>query len=304
MANERPEVEFAPNRSGPACRENFTATGRGCPSQLYGIPNPRRHAQTLRASLEQIATTATATQTAWPEELRANGFIFAAEAWPGFELAVESLERKRSGIELVTYAWIRRKRVNPKLPWSMFRVQDELFFGRLTRYAEEETRAGRPKGRAAPCESSGLSSGDRGTALGADDTPFPTTAEAIWWEVWRPRTGGELDALSEIAVSQHWERAETAVEFPDRTITAVLATTESLGGALGTRLPIAELRSPHLVETPAELPPQEQALLARDLVDRLRAPGPNAPAVCLLTPVSTVIRCLPAHLMMQTFSML
>lgn len=262
--------------------EAFTSRGRGGPTRIFGIPNRRRHAETLRRSLEEIAASATVDQTAWPEDLSASGFVFAAEAWPGFELAVESLERKRSGIELVKVRPGSTERGEPELALVYVpNNKTQLFFSRLDRYAEEQTRAGRPKEERLVANLAAFRMATL-EQLWADDSPFPGTEEAIWWEVWLRRTGDELFTLAELADRLGWDRATTAIEFPDRTITAIRATRESLGATLGTRLPIAELRAPRLVESPSELPPEEQARLARDLVARVQPADDNAPAVCLL----------------------
>ena len=119
-------------------------------------------------------------------------------------------------------------------------------------------------------------------ALWTDVAPFPDAKEPIWWEVWLRRNPDTLEALEQIVAALQWEKASHWVMFPDRIVTAVLADVASLTKALGTRLPIAEIRHARFAESPAELPLDYQRDLSADLADRVAPCSDDGPSVCLL----------------------
>jgi hypothetical protein len=218
----------------------------------------------------------------WAEALQAEGVILSVVGWPGgFELALESLDLRGSGIELLSVKPAIGDPPSAELA-SVFVPDSQVgqFFGRLDRFATEETTKGTPRHEKLVANISTL---QRATLkqLWTDYRPFPGEGTG-WWEIWLRRTGDELEMLAQVAAGADWELAAHAVEFPVRTVTAVRADLASLGRSLSSRLPLAEVRFASLIESPAELPLETQREWVQEALD-LVVPAPeHAPAVCLL----------------------
>ena len=246
------------------------------------IPNRQAHAAALRQGLAGAVEAAQDARDQWTEELRADGIILSVVGWAGgFELALESLDLRGSNIELLSVKPSIGDPPSAELA-TVFVPDTQLgqFFGRLDRYATEETAKGTPGHEKLVANISTL---QRATLeqLWTDHRPFPGEGTG-WWEIWLRRTGDELETLAQVAAGADWELAARAVEFPLRAVTAVRADLAGLGSSLASRLPIAEVRFAGLVESIAELPPETQREWVQEALD-LVVPAPeHAPAVCLL----------------------
>ena len=236
----------------------------------------------LRESLAGAIETAQDARGQWPAALKAEGVILSVVGWPdGFELALESLDLRGSGIELLSVKLPVGDSPSAEIA-TVFVPDSQVgeFFSRLDRYANEETTRGRPRHEKLVANIAALQQATL-EQLWTDHRRYPGEGPG-WWEIWLRRTGEELDTLAEVAASAGWELAAQAVEFPIRTVTAVRADLASLGASLSSRLPIAEIRFASLAESPAELPLETQRQWVRETVERVvPAPG-QAPAVCLL----------------------
>ena len=246
------------------------------------IPNRQTHAAALRHGLAGAVEEAQEARHQWTEALQAEGVILSVVGWPGgFELALESLDLRGSGIELLSVKPSIGDPPSAELA-TVFLPDTQVgqFFGRLDRYATEETAKGTPRHEKLVANISAL---QRATLeqLWTDHRPFPGEGTG-WWEVWLRRTGDELETLAQMATGADWELAAHAVEFPSRTVTAVRTDLASLGSSLSSRLPIAEVRFASLIESLAELTPETQREWVQEALD-LVVPAPDdAPAVCLL----------------------
>jgi len=257
--------------------------GGGTPSQLHTIADRAGHARALRTALEGARLASEPIREQWAEELKAAGMFLQVEGWLGdFELALESLDLRGSGIALVA---VQPASIEPPLPEraTVFVPYEGLgqFFRRLDEYSAQNTLRGRPRHERLITNIAGL----RLAALNhlwTDVAPFPEGDAAMWWELWLRRTGDELETLVRIAELRHWTLSRTALEFPDRTVAAIRATRDDLALALASRLPMAELRAPSLVQSPAQLPREIQRAWVSNLAERIRPAGADAPAVCLL----------------------
>jgi len=257
--------------------------GGGTPSRLHAITDRAGHAAALRATLENARNLSEPRRQQWVDDLRADGMFLRVEGWPGdFELALESLDLRGSGVALVA---VQPASDEPPLPEraTVFVPYESLnqFFRRLDEYATQDTTHGRPRHERLVANVAAL----RLAALNhlwTDQAPFPDSDAPIWWELWLRRTGDELDTLARIAELRRWSLSRTAVEFPDRTVSAIRATRDDLSQALASSLPMAELRSPSFAQSPAELPREVQRAWVTDLANRIRPVGADAPAVCLL----------------------
>ena len=285
MVDERPPAPL-PHIivPGQPAGERFTPRGRGGGDRrIYPVGDRRGHARGLRADIEQAVEASNELQANLPDEIRANGVILVVEGWPGgFELAVESLDLQRSGIELLSVAPENADLRQPER--AVVYVPNDrtgAFFTRLDQYANEETESGTPRNQplVANIQSMRLATLSQ---LWTDPTPFPDGEEPCWWELWLRKTGTEHEQLAAVSAFLNWRQAPRSVDFANRTVTAVFASRADLSSALATDLPLAELRSPSLVETPADLAPVEQRSWTVDLLGRIQVSGPDAPVVCVL----------------------
>lgn len=213
--------------------------------------------------------------------MRPPGFILTVEGWSGdYDLALESLDPKRTGIELLGVRPGSDEQGEIATVYVPF-DKTEHFFRRLDGFATELTRQGNPKHAALVANIERL----RETTLRelwTDPAPFPDSTGPVWWEVWLRRTDNVDQVLAHVAESLNWTLAARFVAFPGRVVTAVRASVENLARALTTSLPIAELRRARLTESPVDLPRESQRALVEDLAGRIDAAEDAAPAVCLL----------------------
>lgn len=112
-----------------------------------------------------------------------------------------------------------------------------------------------------------------------DQFPYPGTQ--TWWEVWlHIGTRSTFDAAVQhlgLTARNH------TLTFPDREITLLCASAETLGHIIANTNCIAELRLAR--DTPAtfmSMDGAEQREWSQELADRITAPPTDAPAVCLL----------------------
>jgi hypothetical protein len=207
--------------------------------------------------------------------------ILAVTGWPdGFEVAVQSLDLRASGVELLS---VRPPSVETPEVATVF-IPDgkaDLFFRRLDQYEQQLSRRGRPRHEDLVANIQALRQAAL-EQLWTEEEAFPDGAEPRWWELWLRRTGSEVDVLNEVAGHFGWSLARHPVAFPGRTVTAIEARAPEIGLALGSRLPIAELRRARLAESPAELAWEPQQRLVSDLASRIDHAGADAPYVCLL----------------------
>ena len=256
--------------------------GGGGERRTRAIPNREAHAAALRHGLDGAIQAEQDAREQWDDDLRAQGVVLSVVGWPdGFELALESLDLRGSGIELLSVRPLVEDPPAPELA-TVFVPDQQVgqFFNRLDRYATEVTASGRPRHEKLVANIAAL---QRATLeqLWTDHRPFPGEGTG-WWEIWLRRTGEELEILTQLAEGTDWELAAHAIEFPFRTVTAVRADLTSLGSSLSSRLPLAEVRHASLAESPAELPLETQREWVQEALDHLSPAPAHAPAVCLL----------------------
>jgi len=282
--------------------ESFTSprTGR----QRLRLPQRDRqeHATTLRNQLQRIAEKENETLEAQRAfGLNAgNGLYIQFESDPEFDLAFESLEDRRQGIELL----LTKTTDDGRTIATVFVPEGRLeaFFNKITGYQEQNTEKGNPKHDKLV---SGIASIRMAVleALWTDDPELLPTDDATpaWWEVWI-RVSNIVDY--ETFLRQHAEALELTVHnevinFLDRSVLLVNGTKEQMSHSMELLAGMAELRSPKVsAEFFAGMGPEEQAEWIEEAANRIEPPGQNAPSVCLLdtglnrghpllTPVST-----------------
>ncbi|WP_425395417.1 S8 family peptidase [Aeoliella sp.] len=216
------------------------------------------------------------------ESERPEGITLEFESDPGFALKIESLERERSGIELVN---VREDGGKMFAVVFMPTSKAAMFLRIFERYIDEEADSGAPKNQAL-VES--ISFVRRATlrSFWTDSKPFPSQADSIWWEIWL-RNDGEVTSVVEKFQSEAQRIGITVsqrlVRFPERIVLLAEASAEQWEQFHNLFDLLAELRAAAKVPTEfVELTPKEQAERIQSALERMTLPTEDAPAVCLL----------------------
>ncbi len=205
---------------------------------------------------------------------------------PDHPLKLESLEDRRSGIELLS---VRRE--DNRTYATIFVPLDKLpsFVKRIHRY-ETETDSRR--------KDAGPKNKDLVESIAGVRVPivrsfftdrldkFPDNEQAVWWEVWLrlpPGQNPDEHFAAFVAEGAQFQLSEQVVRFPERLVFLAFASPKQWAEALPLLLQVAELRRAKEIPTEfLELKPSEQAEFVQDGAQRIQPPPADAPAVCLL----------------------
>jgi hypothetical protein len=222
-----------------------------------------------------------------------DGVPITIQSDPGYKLPLESLERRREGVELLSV-----KTVDGVTTANLFVRRDKIvnLLRMIAQYENEDsvrkmkdgTRKVSPKNRRLVESIASIRLLAIADLWQDDPELYPRQPdEAIWWEVWvrradeKPATAYErLRALAEAAqvvVSTRF------VHFPERVVTLVHGTARQLGASIDFIAATAELRRAKEVPTAyLDLAARDQRAFVNDMAGRLKPPGMDDPAVCLL----------------------
>lgn len=261
--------------------EAFTIpTGGGGTVGAGLLGDRRQHGSTLIHEYEVALTAPVGT-------LEASGTYVSFLSFPGFELALESLDVQRSGEQPELVAVREISSVSGPVQVATVHIPDgkkEYFLRRLTQYVES---SGEDKARNASLVD-GIQSIRRATIrelwTDSDETYPADSSETRWWEVWlRSRDGDELRRFTEFVTASGLPTSDHFLGFGERTVVLLHATADQLAEAFRSLDDIAELRQPHDVASfITQLPAAEQAEWVDDLRQRLHPAAPGAPVVCIL----------------------
>ncbi|HMR09948.1 MAG TPA: S8 family peptidase, partial [Polyangiaceae bacterium] len=251
------------------------------------IPTADRksHAEVLLAQLElikQAMADVTAERAAHQIEEQ-EGLVVEFEAVSGFELALESLDARDQGVELLSIKEGPTTRATAFIPHGKLGWLER----KLEKFRDEDTPKGAPKNAKLVSRLAAI----RRAALRAfwtdDEALFPDDGTNIWWEVWL-RAGNDrrrvLDSFELHAgrFGLKLKRGEV-VEFIDRTVLLAWGPPEAMRASVELLDCIAELRkAKELAGEFFDVPGEFQRDLAADLRKRLVVSRSNPPAVCLL----------------------
>ena len=281
-------------------REAYTPHGGGDSSKKPGPPAPGRptHGKSLEDAIKGAAARATQRRNAAAIDIAGAtpGMYLEFEAFPGWALALQSMEKRRTKdprrhIELVAVTEHVEGEGN-----TAVRIQRATVFvpdgevghvlGQLEKYVDTTPEKPRQRryndvyDRVASVRLAVL------RALWTDvDEAFPKGADdTIWWEVWLRRTDGqEVERLYEYCALIDATLSPRRIEFDDRIVTLVFASSNTLAGSLDVMGDIAELqRAKETATFFVKEKPGDQAEWTKDLAGRTSVAPPDAPAVCLL----------------------
>ena len=254
------------------------------------------HAEKLERELDRIRRHAQEIQT----ERQAAGLAtdfglvieFASE--PDFPLKAQSLERRRSGIQLLNLRTLAVQLPNDRTAEAQFATV-RVPYGKLDvlhrlieSYRSKETEAGTPKNQelidsVAQIREAAIE------AFWTEGKDMPAVGAEAWWEAWL-HTGPNGDERE--LVRQRFEVAAKAlgvhiareeISLPENTVLLIRARREQLSQSLDLLNCLTELRAP---QAPAEffaaMDQVGQAEWVAEARQRLSPPSPAANAVCLL----------------------
>jgi hypothetical protein len=271
---------------GTATPVPYTFAGRGGGPEFRLPPRDRvPHARRLKTELEQVELDARAARVAEGLPPEADGDVISIRSDQDFDLKFDSLERHRSGIELlsvkvedgVTIAKVY-------VPRGRFVLLLRLIDAYETKITE---RSGLPRNRE-------LIESIASIRLAAlrdfwqDSIPFPDAGETLWWETWLRLTDPDAPEdvharFAALARQKGMRVSEQFVTFPERVVTLALGNQGHFANSLDLLSLVAELRrAKELATDYRELAPREQHDLINELVGRLIPPAADAPSVCIL----------------------
>jgi hypothetical protein len=220
---------------------------------------------------------------AGPLASEVTGIQIALRSDPGFPLRLESLDRPKSGIELLSVT-----DDNGAMVATIFVPHQKVatFLRLLERYETHNTKGGKPSNQKL-FES--ISSARLAVAedLWCDSLPFPERNELLTWEVWIRSLNGLHEAVHEqfarhcrdvnIIPSEHF------IHFPDRVVSLARGTHAQIASSFDLLTTIAELRkAKELASVYERLAPRLQRDYVDALLTQVQFAASDAPAICLL----------------------
>lgn len=151
---------------------------------------------------------------------------------------------------------------------------------KVREYATETTDSGKPKleNKFSPVEN--FSAGSIKT-LWTDSRPFPQPSEALWWECWCLATRAE--SFVRLAQKLQLRVSEARLSFPDIEVVPIYANASEIQKLIQNSDAVEELRKAS--DNPCfftKTVRHEQKAWIEGLVERIRPPADNSPAICIL----------------------
>ncbi|WP_438033752.1 S8 family peptidase [Sorangium sp. So ce204] len=270
--------------TGTSAAEPYTSPQQGGGETRLPPVDPAHHGNALKKQLERVRKDLRARDTrhdAIAVEARRGVYLEVASA-SGFDLALQSLEDRRAGVELaatrtqtgVTYATV----YVPSGQLGYFEKKVEEYLTKTTK------KSGNPKNKPLIESIAEIRLAVLEGFWTDDPALFPPAGKAICWEVWLRGEGDDLLArFREYAQKVKLQVGDEQLRFPDRLIVLAYGTREQMTGSIELLDVIAELRLAKEVPTSfVRMNVIEQEGWAKDLKDRITAPSPDAPAVCIV----------------------
>jgi len=275
--------------TGKASPYTSPQTGGGDKPEIPPRNRAEHHAHLLGQLREIESSQVVLQQEAEDFELEARlGIQVEFESFPGVHLAIDSLADAAQKIELLNVTeWNNRVIATVFVPQGKLSV----FEKKLQAYLQSRTdRNGKPRDHRGLVDAIQSFRHAALESLWSDErTLLPNDADTvIWWEVWLSVRGNRQAVLHDfrlLATAAEMQVAETALEFPERTVLLAKGSRRQLTRSGLLLNNVAELR---LAKETAGffdgLLPEEQQDWAAELLERLELPRDpdQSPVVCLL----------------------
>lgn len=264
----------------------YTSAGIGRGGVFRLPPRDRApHAARLRQELVDADSAARATREAQGLDPDGAGEIISVRSEPGHDLNLDSLELRRSGIELLSVAMEDDVVVaNVYVP----RGKHVLLLRKIDAYGSEDVpRTGQPKNRKLIESISSIRLAAIRDLWADEPQLFPENGTPVWWEAWLRAGGGSPSDVhrhfADLASRAGLRTSEEFVAFPERVVTLAYGTREQMSASIDLMSSLAEVRrAKELSGDYLELSAGDQRDVANELLGRLVPPGGQAPAVCIL----------------------
>ena len=282
--DHRPHL-FLSNTASP---EHFSTPSSGDRSKK-AMPerNRQQHASRLSHQLDTIKTTAQELRYEQTEAGIESGFGIRIqfESLEDIDMPFESLARDRQGIELLNV-----KKDESHIYATIFVPEGKLshFETLIKQYLEEiDNRSGKPKHQALinTIEQIHTAAFDELWTDDLDSLP-QNDNESIWWEAWLPVRD---DRPATVSAFKHHARlaglevSDSQIEFPERTVIAVRATTAQMKQSVTLLNSIAEIRrAKETAEFFGEMNLADQQEWTDEAMSRIDPPENDAVAICIL----------------------
>lgn len=266
--------------------EDYRYPGGG--SSEKRLPERERisHADHLLAGLQQVRVEAQKRK----EDLKAwaipakKGTHVEFESEPGFELELQSLEKRPQGIQLVA---VRDSPVTEGATIATVYVpngQLKSFERQIREYAEQETKSKKPRHQKLVEKIAHIRLAQLRSFWTDRDELLPGAHEAIWWEVWlRTSDQSSLESFRITMGRLGIGVGDKTLEFPSTRVLLAYGALEQFAASIEAVDAIAELRrAKEVASIFMEIPRLEQKQWVDDLLERIQRPTDEAPRICLL----------------------
>ncbi len=255
-----------------------------------GIPNRDRktHGGNLLVQIQQLSPTLEQAKADQQRAGQEEGFGLQIEfqSFSEVELALESLDRESSGIELRN---VRRDEQHTYATVFVPEGKLAVFEKLITDYLDESK-----DGKSGPknCKLLNAIAKIRAATLEAlwtdDIDSLPQSdEEELWWEVWLPVSGDRAAAVAhfrQIATGLNFRLSPGELAFPERTVLLAYGSAGQMKRSVMALNSIAELRrAKETADFFDSLTPEEQSAWLDELRGRLTIPNPadDVPHVCV-----------------------
>jgi hypothetical protein len=211
------------------------------------------------------------------------GITLTFQSEPDFDLKLESLEFRRSDIELLS---VQKKDKTTYASVYVPAGKLEYFIKKVEKYGSEETLKGIPKNQPMVESISGIRKAVLESLWTDDPELFPKNGEKIWWEVWL-RAGKNKDDILNFfranAAAIGLKLKEEDIRFPERTVLLAYGSIDQMALSVELLACISELRKAK--ENPAffmKMPVTEQREWIEEALERIEPSGSDGIAICLL----------------------
>lgn len=267
--------------------EPFTPVGGGGEGESPAFSTGRSdHGHGLKSKLVDADATAKSERPDVIVEGALSGIYVTFESWPGFELALTSLEPQVGKSHPEVRAVTTRGEGDSVVQLATVFVPDgwvSRFVQKFEDYVSEDTAKGRPKNRNLVERIADLRLSTLEALWTEDQASFPSTDAPVWWELWLRRREGTQQRMAAFAEGSGLVLGQHRLIFEDRIVLLARGTVAQLGSALRALDDLAEIRRPAVAASDfSGMPGADQAEFVHDLHERIVVPDESAPAICLL----------------------
>jgi len=272
-----------PGKTGQNRDYTYPGQGRGprinLPENISRIEHGQRLKGEIEVSVEQ-------SKTAAPAIAKARGTTLQFESNEGLKLALKSLERLQSGIEL-----LNSRVIDNVMTATVFipEGKESIFLNAFERYCyEDDLRSGEAKPKNKTLTES-ISQIRLATikSFWTDNNEMPAVEDIRSFEVWirRSKDGRDADIadFQTRAKNASIDTTQRSIVFPERIILLAKTSLQQMTQVEGLFEILAEMRLARIPNSELlDLAPRDQMDFINELLRRTTAPAATAPAVCHL----------------------